>query len=54
MADNLKALLGFSKFSPAKMRDFARGTYMGMKDNPLHDMPPVPMEDLAAKIEKIY
>ncbi len=27
------ALLGFSKFSPGELRDFAFGTYQGMKDN---------------------
>src|SRR5262245_3939932 len=52
MPERLKALLGFAKFSPAAIRTFARGTYMGMKDNPLYAKPPVSMEDLLAKIEK--
>ena len=53
MADYLKALLGFAKYSPAELRDFARATYMGIKDNPLYPTPPVSMEDLLAQIERV-
>ncbi len=52
MPEHLKALLGFSKFSPGELRDFARFTYVGMKDNPLYATPPVTMDALLAKIEK--
>src|SRR5215470_16579004 len=54
MAEVLKALLGFSKFSPGELRDFAFGTYQGMKDNSsLYTKPPVPMEQLLAQIETV-
>ena len=53
MAEDLKALLGFAKTSPGELRDFARGTYIGMKDNPLYPTLPVSMEDLLAQIETV-
>jgi hypothetical protein len=53
MGENLKALLGFAKYSPAKLRDYARAIYDGMKDNPLFPKPPYSMEDLLAQIEKV-
>ena len=53
MAEDLKALLGFAKTSPGELRDFARSTYMGMKDNPLYPTPPVAMEYLLAQIETV-
>jgi len=53
MAEFLKALLGFSKYSPGKLRDFARGTYVSMKGNPIYPNPPVSMENLLAKIETV-
>lgn len=53
MADYIKALLGFSKYSPGELRDFARGTYLGLKDNSAFPEPPVAMQDLDAKIEAV-
>lgn len=54
MPEILKALLGFSKYSPGELRDFAFGTYQGMKDNSaLYGKPPVPMEQLLAQIETV-
>jgi hypothetical protein len=53
MAAYLKALLGFTKYSPVELQTFARATYVGMKDNPLYPNPPVSMEDLLAKIETV-
>jgi Fibronectin type III domain len=51
--EDFKASLGFSKFSPGELRDFARGTYMGMKGNLVYPKPPVSMEELLAKIEAL-
>jgi hypothetical protein len=49
----MKALLGFTKFSPGELRDFARATYVGIKDNPVYPNPPVSMEALLAKTEAL-
>jgi hypothetical protein len=53
MAMFFKALLGFSKYSPEELRNFAQSTYMGLKDNPLFPKPPFSAEELRAQIEKV-
>jgi hypothetical protein len=47
----LKALLGFTKYSPGRLRDFAMWIYVSMNGNPHFPNPPVSMETLLTKIE---
>jgi len=54
MAETLKALLGFSRFSPGELRNFAFGTYLGLRDNSsLYVNPPIPVEQLLSQIETV-
>jgi hypothetical protein len=48
-----KALLGFTKFSVPKLRDFARHIHGRMNGNPVYPRPPYSMDDLLAKIEEV-
>jgi hypothetical protein len=47
----LKALLGFTKYSPGRLRDFAMWIYVSMNGNPHFPNPPVSIETLLTKIE---
>jgi len=49
----LKALLGFTKYSPGRLRNFARWIYATMNGNPHFPNPPVSMEALLTKIEEL-
>jgi hypothetical protein len=47
-------MLGFSRYSPGRLRDFALGTYQGMEKNEaLFANPPVPLDKLLAQIERV-
>jgi len=48
-----KALLGFTKLSVPKLRDFALHIHDRMKGNPVFPKPPYSMDDLRAKIEEV-
>jgi hypothetical protein len=53
MASNLRALLGFAKYSVNQLLVFARGVHHLMKGNPWYPHPPFSMDQLQAKMDEI-